>query len=461
MKNLLRLVVGVFAAVLVGSATSDGAAAAPDSSLSCGQTITTNTVLGHDLVNCDGPGLVIGADGITLDLGGHTVSGRLHTETFQCERTGDFFTCHLCDAPGSPACGPPFATPEGFLDYETFPPRFPAVDDGGGFDRVTVGNGTIKEFLYGVRFVDAEGLVAHNLTDQNNSFENCFVCLENSDDGIVRDIGEAACCTTLDEDSDRNLLENVKGQFSVDGSHNTVRRSSGFIFVGGHENTIEQNHMGGRITVGGRGNIVRDNIMESAEAIWLQGATNTLVERNTVTGGGVTTYAIIVLDSDRNTIRGNLLRGPHLSAVAQTSSKGGISLCRASGNTIEDNVITAGFVGITLGIDSSCEETGLHGNVVRGNTISDGKGDGLLPESTGDGILVGPLATGTLVEQNRALRNSDDGIDVQNRTTILRRNIAIGNGDLGIEALRGAIDAGGNVAHGNGNPSQCVGVRCS
>ena len=42
--------------------------------VSCGQTITTNTVLDSDL-NCPGDGLIIGASGITLDCDGHTIRG--------------------------------------------------------------------------------------------------------------------------------------------------------------------------------------------------------------------------------------------------------------------------------------------------------------------------------------------------------------------------------------------------
>src|SRR5712691_10064099 len=42
----------------------------------CGQVLTRDTVLRRDLVDCPGDGLVIGADEITLDLGGHTISGR-------------------------------------------------------------------------------------------------------------------------------------------------------------------------------------------------------------------------------------------------------------------------------------------------------------------------------------------------------------------------------------------------
>jgi hypothetical protein len=54
-----------------------------------------------------------------------------------------------------------------------------------------------------------------------------------------------------------------------------------------------------------------------------------------VTGIGDTTYAIIVLDSNHNTIRQNVLRAPQPATAGDPSSKGGIALCRASGNTIE------------------------------------------------------------------------------------------------------------------------------
>ena len=45
------------------------------SHLSCGDTVTANAKLDSDLVNCPSNGIVIGADGVTLDLNGHTVSG--------------------------------------------------------------------------------------------------------------------------------------------------------------------------------------------------------------------------------------------------------------------------------------------------------------------------------------------------------------------------------------------------
>jgi parallel beta-helix repeat protein len=44
-------------------------------SVSCGMEISGDTVLDADLTCTDGPALVIVADGVVLDLGGHTVSG--------------------------------------------------------------------------------------------------------------------------------------------------------------------------------------------------------------------------------------------------------------------------------------------------------------------------------------------------------------------------------------------------
>ena len=41
----------------------------------CGDTITADTTLHQDLVNCPNNGIIIGADNITLDLNGHTIDG--------------------------------------------------------------------------------------------------------------------------------------------------------------------------------------------------------------------------------------------------------------------------------------------------------------------------------------------------------------------------------------------------
>ena len=51
------------------------AAGSAPQALSCGTVITSSTRLTADVLGCVGDGLVIGADGVTLDLAGHVLSG--------------------------------------------------------------------------------------------------------------------------------------------------------------------------------------------------------------------------------------------------------------------------------------------------------------------------------------------------------------------------------------------------
>jgi hypothetical protein len=74
----IRRIVLIFAAVVAASLSATATAAqAARSSASCGKTIATDTVLRADVTGCPGSALVIGADGVTLDLDGHTVEGAI------------------------------------------------------------------------------------------------------------------------------------------------------------------------------------------------------------------------------------------------------------------------------------------------------------------------------------------------------------------------------------------------
>ena len=64
----------IVAAAVVAGALAAPASQAAGAPLHCGATITKSTKLTRDLTNCPGVGLQIGADAITLDLNGHTVS---------------------------------------------------------------------------------------------------------------------------------------------------------------------------------------------------------------------------------------------------------------------------------------------------------------------------------------------------------------------------------------------------
>ncbi len=74
---------GAALTLLVLSTSLDGAAAAPPpqaaATVTCGETITKNTTLVADVGPCAGDGIIIGADNITLNLNGRTISGTAGT----------------------------------------------------------------------------------------------------------------------------------------------------------------------------------------------------------------------------------------------------------------------------------------------------------------------------------------------------------------------------------------------
>jgi parallel beta-helix repeat protein len=101
---------------LASVATLGGAKAAGQGQPKCGDTITTDTTLHHNLVNCPNNGIIIGADDITLDLNYHTVDGD-----------------------GTPAAG---------CDPETEFCDIGVLND--GHDGVTVVHGSVRQFDAGV-----------------------------------------------------------------------------------------------------------------------------------------------------------------------------------------------------------------------------------------------------------------------------------------------------------------------
>lgn len=108
----LTLVVAIFALLLIAVSP----AAAQD--LSCGDVIVADTALDRDLADCPEDGLVIGADGVRLDLNGHTIDGN--------------------------------GTDVGLPSHE-------GVDNSAGFDGVEIVGGRIQEFEIGVRLGNFPG----------------------------------------------------------------------------------------------------------------------------------------------------------------------------------------------------------------------------------------------------------------------------------------------------------------
>lgn len=72
MRSTWTLLTLVFAASGIANIA---AGQEPPSGVACGDTITVDTTLDRDLSGCANNGIIIGADGVTLDLNGHTIAG--------------------------------------------------------------------------------------------------------------------------------------------------------------------------------------------------------------------------------------------------------------------------------------------------------------------------------------------------------------------------------------------------
>jgi large repetitive protein len=394
-------------ALVVAGVTVLGAGSALASHVRCGDTITTDTTLDSDLVNCPNNGIVIGANNITLDLNGHTIDGD-GTPVDPCPEG------EACDV---------------------------GVANLAGYDRLTIVGGTVRQFSVGVLVT---GGAAHTRLHQ-------LAVSDTTDYGIIVD-------GSTDSVIDKTSMSDpgVNGLVLLDSQHalvarNSVSGSTGYAMVlfGVDDSRIQHNRLDadqhGFILGDSARNLVRNNaVSDSGGGIEVvDGATANRVEHNRFnhTGDG-----IIVGDASDNLIRHNLVTG----AGGGEAGGFGIILDGAVRTTVDRNSFTGGrgpaiFV-TRLEAAAATRDTVISRNLVNRNLA--------------DGILVDNGATGTLVIRNLAIRNGDDGIDVDAPATTLTRNTANHNHDLGIEAVPGVIDGGGNHAAGNGNPAQCTNIDC-
>jgi parallel beta-helix repeat protein len=141
----------------------------------------------------------------------------------------------------------------------------------------------------------------------------------------------------------------------------------------------------------------------------------------------------VVNDTDAHAFRGIRVFGAH--------------------NRIEDNAVSTYFVGISI--------DGGTGNQVVGNEVFRNQGNSGPEDGFGDGIFVDAFTNETLVKDNYAHDNRDDGIQVKGIGTTVTGNRADHNAAWGINAVPGVTDGGGNTATGNGQAAQCRNVFCS
>lgn len=343
--------------------------------VSCGDTITTDTTLDADLACVGTPGLIIGADNITLNLNGHTISGTAAAKAHGI-RNGDLGT--------SPS-----------------------------FDKVTIKGGTVIGFEQGIR---AEGSPAGteinrftikdmNITGQTSS---SAIDVLDAKDVEIKDVTIFIAVVSTGIEAIR--LESVDGvkvkNVHVDGGNVGVNfgcapcpdpngptngeikdstfanNGNGIILFDTTDAKVEKNVVTGS---GGSGIIVGLGFVGGFGPV-----TNVKLSKNTVVGSGSNGILLGAADSSevsKNTVTGN--------------TGNGISLIGSIGNEIEKNTASSnGGDGIDLNSTST-------GNVLEKNTAN-GNGDFGYDDATAGG---GTLGTANTYEDNRCTLNTTAGSD--------------------------------------------------
>jgi len=349
----------------------------------CGDTITTDATLHHDLVNCPNNGIVIGADDVTLDLNYHRIDGD-ETPAAGCDPDTEF-----CDV--------------GVLNN--------------GHDDVTVVHGSVREFLVGVW-----GLrVSHNRLLGISSSENecCGLGFFRGTRSVIRNSsgrGNGA----PDEGNGMFLI----ASHHVRVLHSSFRNNGDGIFVGvkGGESThnlikgnvLSRNSNALVLESSDRNRVRRNRSLRDGTGVLvaLHGAQRNVIARNRIVhptqARGGDGQGIVVPRGAHNVIARNSIRDPSRNAIAV----GGEGV-RGVGNVVRRNHVRgAGKDGVKVG--GQAERTLLRGNRVR--------------QSRDDGFDVASRTA--KFTRNRAVGNGDLGIEAVRGVIDGGGNKASGNGDL-------------------------------
>jgi parallel beta-helix repeat protein len=350
--------------LVVAGLTVLGAGSALASHVGCGDTITADTTLDSDLVNCPNNGIVIGADNITLNLNGHTIDG-------DGQLTEDCGDDEICD--------------DG------------VVND--GHSGVTIEGGSVREFALGVLVLGARHDRLLDLSVTRNMFPGLVVAnspraqvegnvvaangLHTDEAGVVLfasphsriarnsilDNGDIGLFAPIADDTvfERNLLSgNPEAGILIDQSnrnlfrHNRLSRNGEGITIAGNRNVITQNFVSdsraglpgdggglGIFVAAGRDNLVEGNIVVRTNRAGIQvsllpeeleggpGAVNTVVRRNHLRGNQDGVFV-------QTTARGTRIEGNH----AVGADDDGIDVDSSATTLIGNHAVHNGDLGI-------------------------------------------------------------------------------------------------------------------
>jgi large repetitive protein len=355
------------AAIGVSAFMGSQALAAP---LACGDTITADTKLDSDLVDCPNNGIVIGANNVTLDLNGHTVDGDGELVD-PCPRN------EFCDV--------------GVVSEKN--------------NRITIKGGQVKEFALGVGVFDAQHADLRQLTVSKNI-----------DLGIV--LADAERSEVRTSSVFANGLHTDEAGLGVFFSHhvkirqNSISRNGdiGLILFKADDiritkNTVADHPEAGMLLAGDDNEVAYNRVVRNSEGIGFAGNDNAIT-RNQVLESGL--FGINRDGGDRNLIAHNKVRG---------AGRQGILVGVYGSPNGRDNAVIANRVR-DVGRDGVRVGKKVTDTVLRRNRVRDA-GD--------DGIDVRP-ASATLTS-NRASHNHDLGITAADGVSDGGGNRASGNGD--------------------------------
>ena len=236
----------------------------------CGETITTDTTLDNDLVNCPNNGIIIAADDVTLDLNGHTIDGD-GTEFADCPKNT-------------------------FCDVGVAEDRH---------DGIIVKHGSVREFEFGLNVGRSDHLRALGISTARNRFAGfLFVrcdrsLVRNSAGNRSKGDGDQVGMLLFDSHHDRILHSSFRGNagqgvMAVKSTKTVIRGNlmsgnggEGFIMEGGDGFRLQGNRIirnGGGITLGpGSDNVItRNRVFRGGDGIRIEKGHGNLVSDNVV-----------------------------------------------------------------------------------------------------------------------------------------------------------------------------------
>lgn len=256
----LFLLVALFASTLAAALALSGGRALANH-VSCGDTITTDTTLDSDLVNCPNNGIVIGADDITLDLAGHRIDG-----------DGDGCDPEVCD--------------DGIANV--------------GHDGVTIKDGLVQEFDSGIVIGEAHGNRVVGITSRRQFFFGAL--LFGSAHNVIRGstfshnippdgdgIGVFGCRHIRIVDNE--IASNEGPGIHLESSKNVVKqnkfkRNGPSVLIEGNANQVSGNRVvggAGILATGDRNLITKNHMSRALDSIALDDGRRNLVAHNLVT----------------------------------------------------------------------------------------------------------------------------------------------------------------------------------